>query len=235
MATWKLTPSQLTFGFNCPCCFHANIRDNWKKPYEPFPSVFGAIDRSQRKYWHGQRTELFAPNLPPGTLDTTEKWVKSQVIQLPGFTDNFYISGKIDCLIQLDEGGYAIADFKTTQISKLQGEYHEIYARQLHLYAWAMEKPDPSSKFSPISNLGVKRLGLMAYEPLYLLNGETLIFERRWVEIERNDFWFTNFMMGILTILQSPQPPSPKPNCDWCAIRTKMEPAKKPDILYSSS
>lgn len=215
MTTWKLTPSQLTFGFKCPCCFYATVKHGWKKPYEPFPSVFGLIDKAQRSYWHNQHSLLFSPELPPGTLNTTEVWVKSEVINLPGHSDNFFISGKIDCLIHLEGGGYAVADFKTSQIDKLGTIYKEIYARQLHLYAWALERPaDRSKLFTPI-----KQLGLMGYEPRYLLDGETLIFRRQWVEIERNDAWFLEFLSSVLSLLESDLQPNPTEDCDWCKIR----------------
>lgn len=218
MVCWKLSPSQLTFGFSCPRCFYVTVRQGWKKPRDPFPKVFGILDRAMRSYWNGRSTAEFAPELPNGKLDTKEYRILSKEFSLPGRTDSFQISGRTDCLIHFSNGGYGIADFKT---SELDSKYLEIYSRQLHCYSWGFENPasnvkNPRAAISPIT-----RMGLMVYVPEILFTDTLFSFPRRWIEIPRNDAWFEDFMGQILSILESPTPPTGNEHCDWCMIRDK--------------
>ncbi|HEY9657627.1 MAG TPA: PD-(D/E)XK nuclease family protein [Allocoleopsis sp.] len=215
MTIWKLTPSDLTFGFECRSCFYAKFRLGWQKPYMPFPSVFGRLDRAMREYWNGRSTTEFCPQLPNGTLQTKEIQVKSKVMTLPGRTEEFFISGKTDCLIHMANHEFAIPDFKT---SAVKPELIDTYRPQLHCYAWGLELPDPKKqRISPIT-----RLGLMVYEPRAFLSDHVLEWRREWIEIPRDDRWFADFLSQVLAILESPYEPRSKDDCKWCELRRRV-------------
>lgn len=222
MTNWKLTPTQLTFGYECPACFHATVRDGWKKPYEPFPSVFGMIDRATRNYWNGRQIQEMLPGLPAGTIDTKEYWLKSSSIALPGLADTFSISCKTDCLLRFNDGSFGIVDFKTTQIEKLEEKYVHIYSRQLHLNAWALERPGPSPKVATQPIGSVRTLGLLAYEPIGFSGSGQLEMERKFVPIQRDDGWFECFVREIVCLLGSAVAPPSKPECPWCELRRQI-------------
>jgi len=79
---------------SCRRCFHHKVVHNWRKPYTPFPSVFGRIDKLQRETYADRPIEL---NGIQGVLRTKTITVKSVPIQIaPGI--EIQIGGRTDAL-----------------------------------------------------------------------------------------------------------------------------------------
>jgi PD-(D/E)XK nuclease superfamily len=214
---FKLTPTGLTFGLNCPRCFVSTVAHGWKQPYQPFPSVFGAIDRCLRGYWHEKGVRpLSVPGLEDCILDCREYRIESMPITLPGHQP-FYISGKTDGLIRTASGDLiGVVDFKVS--AQLKPEQVDLYRRQMHLYAWGIEHGKTGSKVSGSPN-SVRRLGLLTYSPEQLIEPRNLSFRVEWIEVQRDDAWFAQFLGEVLAMLESPSLPMSAPNCPWCVVR----------------
>ena len=68
----------------------------------------------------------------------------SKAISISGRSSTCYFRDRLDTLLKLDDGAYSVVDFKTL---KRKSEHIPLYARQLHAYALALEKPAPGLKF----------------------------------------------------------------------------------------
>lgn len=68
-------------------------------------------------------------------------------------------TGQLDCLVRDEKDEYGVIDFKTSSVAKSL----DIYARQLHAYAYALECPSDASELLPGR---VSHMGLVVYEPI---------------------------------------------------------------------
>ena len=218
---YKLNPSSFSFLYEgCKRCFYLQVVHGVSRPSRPLPGVFAKIAALLKNHYDGKRTEELHPDLPTGVVRYGEKKVKSKAIQLPGYQTTCYISGRFDIVVQFDDGTYGVIDFKT---GSPKDEYNELYSRQLHAYAYALENPALGALgLSPIT-----KLGLLYFHPQRTKqeNLEQLLYESDiyWVEAERNDEKFLSFIDEVLAILNSPTPPDPSPDCEWCNYIEKLK------------
>jgi len=225
---YRLSPSDLTFLYEgCKHCFVLKVKHGITQPSIPLPSVFSIIASLQKDYYSDKRTEDFCPGLPPGIVRHGEKFVRSDTIEIPGCESTCFISGRFDIVAELDDGSFAVMDFKTGNPSE---EKSNIYTRQLHAYVTALENPAPNAlKLSPIS-----RLGLLYFTPDKCeqvgdstLRGaatrQTIEGEMQWIEIERNDSDFLSFLKDVVNLLDGPIPDPQPERCDWCSYHIKKD------------
>jgi hypothetical protein len=215
---YKLTPSDLTFLYDgCKHCFVLKVKYGISQPSIPIPGIFSIIGNLQKNHYDGQRTEIFCPNLPPGTVTLGEKRVRSSQIVFDGMDSTCHISGRFDIIVSLDDGSYAVMDFKTANPSE---EKTSMYSRQLHSYALALENPAPGElELAPVSRLGLLHFTPDACE--YIGDScQILRGAMTWVEVERNDAWFRLFLREVVSLLEGPMPPPEDDKCDWCRYRS---------------
>jgi len=213
----KLSPSELTFLWDeCPRCFYLKHIHGINRPAAPFPSIFGAIDRLMKAQFAGHPAIELNPDLPPGIVDVSEKWIESLPITLPGHSLSCFFRGKYDAIITFDDGTYGVVDFKTSAPKR---EHIPFYSRQLHAYAYALEHPAPNRlSYSPIS-----RLGLYVETPhatLAATTGEiSFHFRSTWLEVPYDISSFLGFIDKLLTLLELPSPPPAGEDCGYCQYR----------------
>lgn len=218
---YKLSPSDFAFLYEeCKRCYYLKVIHNISRPSIPLPSVFSKIAGLLKDYYHGKHTKELHSALPAGTVKYGEKYVKSKPIQLPGHKATCFISGRFDIVVEFEDKTYGVIDFKT---GKPNEEYHNLYRRQLHAYAYALENPAPGAlKLSPVT-----KLGLLYFYPSKVSqkNIEWLSYEAKiyWEEISKNEGWFLEFVGEVLAVLESPQSPAPSPNCLWCSYISKLK------------
>jgi CRISPR/Cas system-associated exonuclease Cas4 (RecB family) len=180
------------------------------------PKIFTLIDSQMKAFYSGKRTEEIAEGAPPGAVIQGEKWVESKPIRFPGRVAACYVKGKFDTLVQFDDGSFGVIDFKTSQ---RKAEHVQLYSRQLHAYAYALENP-ASRGFSAAP---VSRLGLLVFEPEKYAQSATgyVGFAGRvsWIEIPRDDESFRRFLEGVVEVLELPEAPAANPDCQWCRYR----------------
>jgi hypothetical protein len=182
------------------------------------PKIFSVIDEQMRQSLHGRRTDAVSPQMPPGVFEYGDRWVESEpiAVQTPDAIRRCVVRGRLDTVVRVDDGTYAVVDFKTTERSAAQ---IPLYARQLHAYAWALEHPAPGQLgLGPVS-----RLGLLVFEPAkFLPAGEgpvALSGALAWIEMPRDDGAFLGFLAEALSLLEEPVPPGGAPLCPWCVYR----------------
>jgi hypothetical protein len=207
-----LAPSDFAFLWDeCPSCFYRKVALGQPRPSAPFPTVFGSIDRSMKKAMLGRQLEDLASGSPRGRLVGADTWVKSQPYVQPGCETACVMRGRVDILIELEDGGTGIVDFKTVEVSDA---HIARYARQLHAYAFALEHPATGTP-RPIS-----ALGLLCFSPGHFeANGQlaSLVGALRWIEVPRDDVGFDVTLGDVVSVLERPEPPVSGPQCAWCA------------------
>ncbi|MBU6162718.1 MAG: PD-(D/E)XK nuclease family protein [Myxococcales bacterium] len=210
----KLSPSSLTFLYEeCPACFwhHYNGRP---RPATAFPKVFGALDNAQKEFFVGRSVKEVKKSLPAGVIQRGKR-VKSEAIALPGTSYRVQFGGETDTILKFSRAGYGVCDFKT---SSPGDEAAALYGRQLHAYAIALEQPSGEAlRLAPVS-----RLGLICFPPegMVQLPGKKREYAYRtsavWVEVERNDEAFLNFVADAVKLITRRTMPRSAPNCGWC-------------------
>lgn len=219
---YKLSPSDLTFLYDgCKRCFVLKVKHGISQPSIPFPPIVSKIGSLQKEYYSGKRTEEISPSLPPGEIIYGEKQIRSHTVELSGIKSDStcFINGRFDIVAKLDDGSYAVLDFKTGNPSE---DKSGIYARQLHAYAIALENPAPGAlNLTPVS-----KLGLVYFIPDSCeksgdnrQNSTGLI---QWIEIGRSDEGFMNFIKEVISILDGPLP-EPQSDCKWCSFLGKIQ------------
>ena len=217
---YKLSPSDLTFLYNgCKRCFYQKVVNGVAQPSMPLPSIFSKIAGLLKDHYDGKPNSELHPDLPSGIVSLGEKYVRSDIIQLPNHTDICYINGRFDIVLSFDDGSYGVIDFKT---SKPSSESSSLYSRQLHAYAYALEHPAPGKlSLSPVT-----KLGLLYFYPdnVNQQSIERLNYgaEIVWVEVEKDERGFLGFIDEVLDVLELPKPPECSPNCQWCKYLNTM-------------
>lgn len=216
---YKLSPSDLTFVYQgCKRCFYQKVVNNIVQPSIPLPSIFSQIASLLKNHYDGKHTSELHVDLPPGIVSYGEKYVRSQNIELLNHNATCYINGRFDIAVSFDDGTYGVIDFKTSNPSK---DSANMYSRQLHAYAYALEHPTAGSlELSPIT-----KLGLLYFYPdsINQQSNERLSYgaEITWVEIEKDERGFLNFIDEVLDVLELPEAPEQSPNCQWCNYLSK--------------
>ena len=217
---YKLSPSDLTFLYEgCKRCFYQKVVNNIAQPSIPLPSIFSKIAGLLKDHYDGKHTSELHVDIPPGTVSHGEKSVRSQIIRLPKHNDTCYISGRFDIVVSFEDGTYGVIDFKT---SNPNTESANLYSRQLHAYAYALEHPDPGA----LALYPVTKLGLLYFYPSSIDQQgiERLSYEAdiTWVEIKKDEQSFLNFIDELLDVLESPAAPEHSPDCQWCKYTQKL-------------
>lgn len=216
----KIRPSSLSFLYNgCPRCFYLDVVHNIRQPSIPLPSIFTKIADLLKYEYEDTRTEEFNIDLPPGTVRYGEEYIRSEPIHLPGHINTCFISGRFDTVVEFDDGSYGVIDYKT---GKPKEDNKELYGRQLHAYSYALRHPGRNSmELTPIT-----KLGLIYFYPEDTARGDngnlSYVASPHWIEIEQDEDNFLEFLDGVMTILESPTPPEPEPDCDWCNYRARL-------------
>lgn len=222
---YKITPSMLTFLYSgCKRCFYLKARNGLHRPWMPFPKVFEKYHTLLQAYFTGRSPHLLHPSLPHGQCLSRETWVESEALTVASSVPQLFIRGRLDHLMQFDDGTWGLIDYKTTEVKVSTAR---LYSRQLHAYAWALEHAaDDAVALRPIT-----RMGLLCLDPVALASyevGERALAELRpvWVEVERNDDRFRTFLTKVAHLLARSTPPPASSGCTCCQYlhrRTTLE------------
>jgi hypothetical protein len=217
---YKLSPSDLTFLYEgCKRCFYLKVVNNITQPSIPLPSVFSQIASLLKNHYDGKHTSQLHAALPPGVVSLGEKYVRSTPIKLQNHEATCYISGRFDIVVSFDDGTYGVIDFKTGNPGR---ESANLYSRQLHAYAYALEHAAPRA----LSLYPISKVGLLYFYPSSVKQDsiERLLYnsEITWVEIEKDEQGFLKFIDEVLGVLELPAIPDHSPTCQWCNYLGKL-------------
>lgn len=226
---WKLSPSDFAFLWEeCPRCFWLKVREGFRRPWTPFPKIFNVIDEAMKAGCAGRRLDELAPGAPEATVVYGERWVESAPVAPPGSSSRCFVRGKFDTLARFEDGSYALVDFKT---SERRSEHIPLYSRQLHAYAHALEHPAPGEFSVP----EVPRLGLLVYEPELFTSSDpgfaALDGRLAWIEVERDDDAFREFLVDVTRLLDREAPPAPGEDCGFCSYREETRRRTAPEDM----
>ena len=216
MNSFKLSPSDLTFLWDeCPRCYYLKVARGLPRPAMAFPKIFSSIDLLMKKMFEGKTTAEVLPDLPAGKVVFGGNWVQSTPIQTDA-NASCYIAGKFDSVVQFDDGGFAVIDFKTSQPNP---HHVEFYGRQLSAYAYALEHAAPGK----LALAPVTRLGLLCVEPIDIDRDERgrirYAGEVTWLEVPKDEPKFLQFIGQVMEVLSAPEPPPPAEKCGFCQYR----------------
>ena len=217
---YKLSPSDLTFLYEgCKRCFYQKTINNIAQPSIPLPSIFSKIASLLKNHYNGKHTGELHVALPPGIVSHGEKDVRSEIIRSPNHDATCFISGRFDVVVSFADGTYGVIDFKTSAPGK---ESANLYSRQLHAYAYALEHPAPNAlALSPITKLGLLYLNP---DSISQSNITRLSYEAEitWVEIQKDEEGFLGFVDEVLDLLELPEAPGHSPSCQWCKYVSRL-------------
>ena len=212
---YKLSPSDFRYLWeDCKHCFYLKVKKGINQPSIGIPGVFMKMNSLLQKDIEGVNLKDINPNLPSGIIEMKEGYLKSKPIPP---ANNSFISGRFDIISKLDDGTYAIVDFK---ISDPTEEKVQKFTHQLHAYKFALENPQEGESKN-VSKMG---LVIVAPEQIGFKNGFVYFKSTpQWFEIKEDMDGFLNFIENVNAVLNS-EPPQPSPECKWCIYRTYFEP-----------
>lgn len=218
---YRLSPSDFAFLYEgCKRCYYLKVVHGISQPSIPLPSVFSKIAALLKDHYSNKHTKELHKDLPSGIVRYGEKKVKSKLIQLSGNNISCFISGRFDIVVEFDDKTYGVIDFKTGAPNE---EYHKLYSRQLHAYAYALENADSGA----LSLFPITKIGLLYFYPQKInqCNIEKLSYEAEitWVEIKKDEQQFLKFIEEVLNLIKSSNPPEPSPTCQWCNYSNKLK------------
>lgn len=209
MKLYKLSPSDFAYLWEeCKHCYYQKVK-NGISHSGIFPSMFGRINSLLQNSIMGMNLQDIHPSLPSGIVEIQEGHMRS----LPILDVNCFISGRFDILCRLDDGTYAVIDFKITTPDE---EKIQKYATQLHAYKYALEHPDNGKAPIQISKMGVVSINP---ESMKLLDGK-IVFNTTptWHPITENMDSFYALIKEIAKVLDGELPPI-SDTCTLCKYR----------------
>lgn len=229
---FPLSRTKLELFVQCPYCFYLDRKLGIGRPRWPAFTLNSAVDALLKKecdvYRVRQLPHLIAkeyqldavPYLPdPSTL--LDIWRNNfKGIRFLHTLTNFDVFGAIDDVwLHAASGELIIIDYKST--SK-QGEivlnqpYHEVYKRQLDIYAWLFQKNS-----YPVHNKAYWLYcnGIRESESF----GATLKFKMTLIEHCLRPEWIEKALLQAYECLNAPEPPLRSPECEYCKYLTDVE------------
>ncbi len=213
---YKISPSDFAYLWEeCKHCYYQKVK-NGISYSGVFPSMFGRINKLLQDSIMGMNLKDIIPDLPSGIISIQEGYMRSVVI--PG--TNVFLSGRFDILTKLEDGTFAIIDFKITTPD--EEKVLKKYTSQLHAYKFALENP---AEGLPIK---ISKMGAITINPdhMKIENGK-IVFTTTptWHGIEEDMDSFYMLIRNISDVLDGPLPEASE-SCGLCVYRSKFESPK---------
>ena len=205
---YKLSPSDFAYLWNdCKHCYYQKVKFGIS-PSSIFPSMFGRINKLLQDSIMGMNLQDVHADLPSGIIEIQEGYMRSKSVN----GTNCFISGRFDILSKLDDGTFAIIDFKITTPDE---EKIQKYASQLHAYKFALENPIQGT---PIQIL---EMGVVSINPeeMKLVDGKVVFTTTpKYHPIKEDVAGFYKLIEEIATVLNGDLPATSE-TCSLCLYR----------------
>ncbi len=210
--SYKLSPSDFAYLWNdCKYCYYQKVKFGISHS-GAFPAMFGRINKLLQDSIMGMNLSDIHPSLPSGIIEVQEGYLKS--VKING--TNCFLNGRFDILTKLDDGTYAIIDFKITTPD--EEKILKSYSSQLHAYKFALENP---ANGDPIK---ISKMGVVSINPeeMKLVDGKVVFTTTpNWHPVEEDMKSFLGMVNDISTVLNGEVPPVSE-TCSLCIYRSKF-------------
>ena len=199
-------------------CYYLNKRFKLSDGGRP-PPVFSSLDANQKPYYKNINTKNWCEDLPEG--DFIDKEELPGKITSEGLFDKkdrkFKLNGIPDIVIRLKEGGYAIYDFKTTNIKNNKSEN---YRYQLEAYAQIFANPGSLKSSKTPKFVPIKHMGILQFEPSEIIShtkkDHNMKFKVSFSHLERDEKDFYEYITNLIDLIEQDTVPPFSDNCSLC-------------------
>lgn len=223
---YKLSPSDFKYLWeDCKHCYWRKVKEGIALPSIGMPGIFGKMNDLAQSAMLGMNLHDVHPDLPFGTFDKKERFLKSAPVPSSG---KAYISGRFDLLTLFEDGTHGIIDLKITD-PRSENLYK--FSTQLHAYKFALENPTDGQErvVDKITKMG---LLIMAPEEVEFRDGKIVFHARpQWVPFVEDMDSFYSFIDEITGFLEGSLP-APSQTCAWCRYRSLTSTAQTSDIPF---
>lgn len=216
---YKLSPSDFAYLWEeCKHCYYQKIKMGTSYS-GPFPAMFGKINSLLQNSIMGKNLQDVISDLPSGIIEVQEGYMRS----VPINGTNCFVSGRFDILSRLEDGTYALIDFKITTPD--DEKILKKYATQLHAYKFALENP---AQGTPIK---ISKMGVVSINPdeMSLSDGKIHFTSTpTYHSVEEDMDSFYSLISEISTVLDGNLPMESE-TCKLCLYRKNF--TQKKDIV----
>ncbi|MFN4133115.1 MAG: PD-(D/E)XK nuclease family protein [Candidatus Hadarchaeales archaeon] len=194
----------------CPLCLWLSLK-GLSPPALPLPGVLSRIDAIVKEYMQKFTGGKDLPKwFPVKGNFLGEKWLRA-TDEETGIT----VNGKLDALVEGEDGKYHIVDYKT---ATAKAETPGYYQWQMDGYAYLLSK----NHLVPIG-----KGYLIYFMPVEgNLSTQTFTFQITSVEVEVDPGRVPPLLKKIREIVESDIPPRPAERCQMCMWRRKLSEAE---------
>lgn len=224
---YKLSPSDFKYLYeDCKHCYYQKAKGVIKElPSIGMPGVFSQMNSLLQNAIIGMDLREINSKLPAGKIAVKEGFLKSKPIP-PG--NHCFVSGRFDIASELDDGTWAVIDFKIT--NPKEDKIQKFFA-QLHAYKFALEYPAVGEPKK------ISRMGVVTINPEEIsFPGDNIIFKAKpqYFPIEEDMNRFYAFISEISKLLAGPTPAENPDTCKWCYYRicTRKPPEAEDESLF---
>ena len=207
-----LSPSNLTFLWHsCKRCFYNHHVFKNRRPMT-MPLV-GKMASLSEDWFIEKETNEIDPDLSPGKIVSSQKSLKAEIESNENLSRKYTISGKIDLLIEFEDGTFGIFDCKNTSGDS---DKSWMYHTQLAAYKYCFEKME----LGEVSQIG---LIYQIIEGFYKSDDGNSNFttEQKFVNVTPKMDQFEKLLSSVIQCLESEITPNSSPNCSFCKFAEK--------------
>jgi len=221
MKEYLFSPSELDYKPKCKRCFY--LLKKYKLSLGDFPPpVFSSFDVVQKDYFLNKNTSDVTDQLPSGKFltDLPGRITSSDLKDNKG--RSYSLFGAPDLVVQFDQGGYGIIDFKTTNLSETKSDNYKF---QLEAYAQIFANPGATkSKVTP-KLVPVTHMGIAQFFPEKIFSHTKdecdLKLKMLYSPQPRIEKEFNNLITNLIDLLEETEIPKHDENCKYCKFALK--------------
>ncbi len=215
------TLGQLALPGYCARCFWLTMKAG-PLPFQIFPGIFSAIDSYSKNIVHGwfdrygKAPSWLEPLGPIRTYKVPPHFTKFSVLDEE---NAIVLRGTPDGIFIMQDGSYAIIDYKTARFTAYQDDLFPMYEAQLNAYAYIGERLDvkPVSKLALVYTEPLTNNSAASDDSNLTPEGFRMDFRARILEVEIDPGLVTRLLKTAADVLNSTSPPAGAEGCKDCA------------------
>ncbi len=211
----------------CERCFWIRMRLEGRLPFQIFPGIFSTLDSYSKRiiqHWFDRHGG------PPPWLADIGKIARSippphhSKFSAVDAETSILLTGTPDAVFQLDDGSYAIVDYKTAKFTATQDELFPMYEAQLNAYAFIGNRHGfhPVSKLALVYTEPVADDAAVADDRHVTEEGFILGFSAHILPVEIKPNLVPELLHKARRILQSSAAPAGALDCEDCAALERL-------------